>query len=44
MLYISFQLNDPRIFEIEEFYKHIRIKPETASDMWDFFLLFLLFC
>lgn len=40
MLYISFQLNDPHIFEGEEFYKHIRTKPETASEMLDFFFYF----
>jgi len=42
VLYISFQINDRHIFEGEEFYKHIRIKPKTASEMLAF--LFYFYC
>lgn len=42
MLCISFKINDDHIFEGEEFYEHIRIKPRIASEMLAF--LFLLFC
>lgn len=42
MLYISLQINDRHIFEGEEFYKHIRIKLKTASEILAF--LFYFYC